>query len=586
MTPESSGSGNVADIDCDAKERPVNSLEANFHGTFEENLKETERLKARLYQAECENTRLKLKLKRTESELKDTQALLGKAVVSASRKEKELDSPPISGPSLPDNLLKRARSPSLELIEMPVPAPKKSKGKEKEKEAPTQAGGTTTPGRNHNMAYVDIPLRSTNRNTSLRTENLSRPKVDQVADDLASRLKLDTTHKRIPAEEDLPNDASQGRVETGMASLSSSSSCIPGVSVPAPQTSLNLQEVNPRRNIKSQHVFSLPQSVADMYLQGAKALEISPPPLDLEVPRKFLRLAYGGSDQHFLQFIQAGKNPSRTGLRRLVWPMLDLNPSMPSSPGEPGLVFASRHEILSNPPWTVFCKRSNAKALWLYLGEYENVLGGKMTAEQFRSQSKIVQREWANLLLTRKKYDVYVSMRARIALRIASIIPIADKEEEEKLIQAEVQAVKDGKGRPVTEGDIISAFSKGDEAVDIIRMICIKYDHVFADDIKAKFSNYDAMLAAEKKKKPEKSNTTKGKAKKTGGAKLKHRAPSVSNDSDSEDSAESLSEAPPIGQHRSQRASRQMIESMGSDAGEDIATTSEDAFSDLEYMDD
>ncbi|KAF8951644.1 hypothetical protein BDZ97DRAFT_1884936 [Flammula alnicola] len=211
-----------------------------------------------------------------------------------------------------------------------------------------------------------------------------------------------------------------------------------------------------------------------------------------------------------------------------------------------------------------------------------------MTAEQFRSQSKVVQREWANLLLTRKKYDVYVSMRARIALRIASIIPIANKEEEEKLIQAEVRAVKDGKGRPVTEGDIISAFSKGDEGVDIIRMICIKYDHIFADDMKAKFSNYDTMLAAEKKKKPEKSNTstTKGKAKKMGGAKLKHRAPSVSNDSDSEESAESLSDAPPIGQHRSRRAGSKMIESMGSDTGEDAATASEDAFSDLEYMDD
>ena len=58
---------------------------------------------------------------------------------------------------------------------------------------------------------------------------------------------------------------------------------------------------------------------------------------------------------------------------------------MPSAPGHPGLIFASRHEILENPPWTVFRKGSSGsrKAVWLYLGDYECELVGKMTGTEF-----------------------------------------------------------------------------------------------------------------------------------------------------------------------------------------------------------
>jgi hypothetical protein len=100
---------------------------------------------------------------------------------------------------------------------------------------------------------------------------------------------------------------------------------------------------------------------------------------------------YGGSDQHFLQFILPSRNPSAVEKRRVVFPMFDMNPSMPSAPGEPGLVYASRHEILEDPPWTLFCKDPAAKkAVWRYLGEYECKLCGKMSAELFRSQRPVV----------------------------------------------------------------------------------------------------------------------------------------------------------------------------------------------------
>lgn len=162
---------------------------------------------------------------------------------------------------------------------------------------------------------------------------------------------------------------------------------------------------------------------------------------------------------------------------------------MPSQPGDPGLVFASRHEILSNPPWTLFCKRVKKKTVWWYLGEYECVRVGTMTADDFKAQPIIVcifllaahffithqihkvQREWAKQLLKRKKIEVYVSMRARIALRLASIIPIDNKEEEARIVQKEVKAVKASKGRPVSEEDIIDAFCRGDEVISSSHLI-------------------------------------------------------------------------------------------------------------------
>jgi len=77
----------------------------------------------------------------------------------------------------------------------------------------------------------------------------------------------------------------------------------------------------------------------------------------------------------------------------MVFPKFDVNPSMPSAPGEPGLVYASRHEILKDPPWSVFFKdRTMKKAVWKYLGEYESKLCGKMSPELFRSQRPVVSQ--------------------------------------------------------------------------------------------------------------------------------------------------------------------------------------------------
>lgn len=79
------------------------------------------------------------------------------------------------------------------------------------------------------------------------------------------------------------------------------------------------------------------------------------------------------------------------------------------------------------------------------------------------------------MLLRMKQFDVYVSMRARIALRKVGVLPVADANEAERLVKAEMDKIKTSKGTD-----------------DIIRMTCVKYDHAFADDMKTQFAKYQS----------------------------------------------------------------------------------------------
>jgi hypothetical protein len=90
-----------------------------------------------------------------------------------------------------------------------------------------------------------------------------------------------------------------------------------------------------------------------------------------------------------------------------------------------------------------------------------------------------VQNQWATSLLTCKKFDVYVAMRARIALRKAGILPVVgmtdeEKDEEEKsLIETEMLRIRRREGTPVDRDDIIMAFCKGEE-------VCQSYCFIFS----------------------------------------------------------------------------------------------------------
>ena len=84
---------------------------------------------------------------------------------------------------------------------------------------------------------------------------------------------------------------------------------------------------------------------------------------------------------------------------------------------------------------------------------------------------------WAELLIKGKAFDVYVAMRARIALRKHNILPLERQVLEDgkpetdeqvavrskSLEDEEMKAIKHNKGLKVEPEDIIRAFSRGDE---------------------------------------------------------------------------------------------------------------------------
>ncbi|EDR00627.1 uncharacterized protein LACBIDRAFT_313095 [Laccaria bicolor S238N-H82] len=353
------------------------------------------------------------------------------------------------------------------------------------------------------IPYVSVPCRSSVRPANKRPAN----------GDLAERSpKLSTKRRKFGSgqlvKDEVPRVESSTPRPRRTAIISAKR---PPPQLPTPTTT------SKRPKKEENKVFSLPRSITDTYLKSYEPLTITPPPTSLAVPRKLLRLAYGGSDQQFLQYIQPSTNPSNPGtVRRMVWPQIEMNPLMPSVAGHPGIVFASRHEILENPPWTAWCRcLESPKAMWCYLGEYESELCGQMSAEQFKDQPQKAKEAWAELLIKGKAFDVYVAMRARIALRKHNVFPLEPQaledgkpetdeqvaERAKSLEDEEIKAIKRNKGRKVDSGDVIRAFSRGDEAIDIIRMRCVSYDHVFAQDLQRQFDNYDQLLEREKEKK-------------------------------------------------------------------------------------
>ncbi|RXW13005.1 hypothetical protein EST38_g12847 [Candolleomyces aberdarensis] len=118
------------------------------------------------------------------------------------------------------------------------------------------------------------------------------------------------------------------------------------VPVPPPSNT-DRPRARPSIKIKEEEALILPPDAVARYLQGTPHLAINPAPGSLHVKRKFLRQEYGGSNQQFVQYIQPERNPSSKNQKRcLVFPMPVMNPAMPLLPGEPGLLFASRHEVL------------------------------------------------------------------------------------------------------------------------------------------------------------------------------------------------------------------------------------------------
>ncbi|KAJ7636652.1 hypothetical protein FB45DRAFT_1024750 [Roridomyces roridus] len=246
-------------------------------------------------------------------------------------------------------------------------------------------------------------------------------------------------------------------------------------------TSPDLKPSVKRPKTSSRPLVTLPQSVINSYLVDTPNLDITPPPLsDLYVSRKFLSSHYGGNPMYFVVDFSL----ERKG-RKAVFPEVYLNPLLPDQPGAPGLIYASREEIIDGTPWAVFCKKQSGKvpAVWRYMGDYVNERCGEPTPEEVRAQDDTITEKWAEHIYKTKMWDVYVEMRARIALRKAG------RDIPKSAVDQEMKKIRKGGGLPVTMKDIIKALERGDEKIGIVRMKCVSYDHEFAAELAEKWAD-------------------------------------------------------------------------------------------------
>ncbi|TEB37853.1 hypothetical protein FA13DRAFT_709047 [Coprinellus micaceus] len=135
------------------------------------------------------------------------------------------------------------------------------------------------------------------------------------------------------------------------------------------------------------------------------------------------------------------------------------------------------------------------------MGEYEWTAIGTTDVEVFRAQKRKVKEHWADELLRWKISlgDHYPSMRARIALRIAGLLPSGSADRDKKLVKEELERIKSNMGHPANREDIISAFDQGEEAIDITLLRCVSYDRTLALDIEAKSRHPQPLVKRRRK---------------------------------------------------------------------------------------
>ncbi|KAH6897903.1 hypothetical protein BKA70DRAFT_1406603 [Coprinopsis sp. MPI-PUGE-AT-0042] len=237
-------------------------------------------------------------------------------------------------------------------------------------------------------------------------------------------------------------------------------------------------------------------------------VEISPAPSLPKVTTSFITSTYEATPYHTANLIPAHKNPTGDGKleRQIAWPPSDKNPLMPRFPGRSGLLYLEMHEPFPNGPLGllyVLPRFNKAIERAAYVGEYEVRDMGQMTTDWFIAQvdSSLInytqmKTSWAESCLITSS-DYINQLRARIALRKHKVIDRGTDDGDDLKVEAEVAAVKAGGGHAIAVKDIIQAFICGDELppIRLVQVAFSGYDHIFADDMLAKWPAYLDTIA-------------------------------------------------------------------------------------------
>ncbi|KAJ7639980.1 hypothetical protein DFH06DRAFT_1216262 [Mycena polygramma] len=223
----------------------------------------------------------------------------------------------------------------------------------------------------------------------------------------------------------------------------------------------------------------LPPDVVAAHMADVQPFEIKPPPSESTFPRVWLVKHFGFRLVDLMFSLrQVPTLPVQYVERDVLCGTPDINPHIPTRPGDPGLMCSVRQGMVNGRLWSVFIPKTVAgKKRWLYLGQYAFELVGSMTPAQFSNHTDTFQSNWAEKLLRTVKFDEYVQMRARIGLRKWGRAITGEN------VAREMERVKTKKGLVLTKAQVIEALKRGDEKISVVRMKCVAYDHQFMQHI-------------------------------------------------------------------------------------------------------
>ncbi|TFK50738.1 hypothetical protein OE88DRAFT_1659771 [Heliocybe sulcata] len=242
--------------------------------------------------------------------------------------------------------------------------------------------------------------------------------------------------------------------------------------------------------IKVEETVVLPISIINQHL-----VEIKPLPVTTQsnlITRLAFSRACTGSTMDFIVPVNPSPssplpaNKEGSGAKwGAVFPQTDRNPYMPGAPGEPGILFSMHMELGERTEWVVFRPREmkvkvrgedgrsveKKVAAWEYLGDYGFRHAGSLSMGEFRQQRDKVKWWWSQKIHKTKKWPHYVAIRARVWLRKMG------REVTEEAVREVQSGLVPTAG--LTVEDIIEAFERGDEAIEIWALECNRYDHAF-----------------------------------------------------------------------------------------------------------
>ncbi|TFK21945.1 hypothetical protein FA15DRAFT_672077 [Coprinopsis marcescibilis] len=285
-------------------------------------------------------------------------------------------------------------------------------------------------------------------------------------------------------EDEAPEQPAKKKLNTGVAMLSLQGS---------PKSKL---EVKPRGEVPPDKIeegaLNLKKETVHQYLEGVPSHVIQSPS-ELCLSRHMLNKSYRCITQGLLW---------EKGPHKFLFPTYNVNPLMPTAPGEPGLMLSARTET-TRDTWTLFIKLINhSKARWNYAGEYRGETVGALTPEEFAEQPIEVKRTWGEKIAYSKGIKPYVAMRARITLRKLG----KELNDEELRLAVEDISKTPKASSKISIYDAIQAFESGEESIPIVRMTCVGYRTDFANELAHKLRVFERGSA---------DDSTTGKRKRT-----------------------------------------------------------------------